>query len=85
MQALALAQAAGGDRLLGGSILDAMSHQATFAGRYTEAATLAGSAETITEMRPRSDKPPGAKAPTGPAITTNLSSYLTVNQLAGSV
>ena len=31
VQALALAQA-GNDRLLGASILDAMSHQATFAG-----------------------------------------------------
>ena len=43
VQALALAQA-GGDRLLGAGILDAMSHQATFAGRYTEAATLARAA-----------------------------------------
>ena len=43
VQALALAQA-GDDRLLGASILDAMSHQATFAGRYTEAATLARAA-----------------------------------------
>ena len=39
VQALALAQA-GNDRMLGASILDAMSHQATFTGRYTEAATL---------------------------------------------
>ena len=43
MQALALAQA-GNDRLLGAGILDAMSHQATFLGRYTEAATLARAA-----------------------------------------
>jgi len=43
VQALALAPA-GDDRLLGGSILDVMSHQATFAGRYTEAATLARAA-----------------------------------------
>jgi transcriptional regulator with XRE-family HTH domain len=43
VQALALAQA-GGDRLLGAGILDAMSHQATFAGRYTEAETLARAA-----------------------------------------
>lgn len=32
------------DRLLGASILDAMSHQATFLGRYKEAANLARSA-----------------------------------------
>jgi hypothetical protein len=32
IQALALAQA-GGDQLLGASILDAMSHQATYTGR----------------------------------------------------
>lgn len=43
VQALALAQA-GNDRLLGAGILDAMSHQATFMGRYTEAATLARAA-----------------------------------------
>jgi hypothetical protein len=43
VQALALAQA-GNDRLLGAGILDAMSHQATFLGRYTEAATLARAA-----------------------------------------
>ena len=40
IQALALAQAAG-DRLLGASILDAMSHQATHTGRFGEAASLA--------------------------------------------
>jgi hypothetical protein len=45
VQALALAQA-GNDRLLGASILDAMSHQATFAGRYTDAANLARAART---------------------------------------
>ena len=43
VQALALAQA-GEDRMLGASILDAMSHQATFTGRYTEAATLSRAA-----------------------------------------
>jgi hypothetical protein len=37
VQGLALAQA-GNDRLLGAGILDAMSHQARFLGRYTEAA-----------------------------------------------
>jgi len=42
-QALSLAQS-GNDRLLGASILDAMSHQATFAGRYTDAANLARAA-----------------------------------------
>jgi AcrR family transcriptional regulator len=43
IQALGLAQAAN-DRLLGGGILDAMSHQATFVGRYREAANLARAA-----------------------------------------
>jgi hypothetical protein len=43
IQALSLAQA-GSDRVLGGSILDAMSHQATFAGRFTDAANLARAA-----------------------------------------
>jgi transcriptional regulator with XRE-family HTH domain len=43
IQALSLAQA-GSDRLLGGSILDAMSHQATFAGKFTDAANLARAA-----------------------------------------
>jgi tetratricopeptide (TPR) repeat protein len=43
IQALALAQA-GNDRLLGASILDAMSHQATFAGRFTDAEHLARAA-----------------------------------------
>ncbi len=47
VQALALAQA-GNDRLLGASILDAMSHQATFTGRFTEAANLARAALTGT-------------------------------------
>ena len=47
VQALALAQA-GSDRLLGASILDAMSHQATFAGRFTDAANLARAALTGT-------------------------------------
>jgi transcriptional regulator with XRE-family HTH domain len=43
IQALGLAQA-GGDRLLGASILDAMSHQATYTGRFREAANLARAA-----------------------------------------
>jgi transcriptional regulator with XRE-family HTH domain len=47
VQALALAQA-GDDRLLGASVLDAMSHQATFMGRFTEAASLARAALTGT-------------------------------------
>ena len=47
IQALALAQA-GEDRLLGASILDAMSHQATHVGRFGEAASLARSARTGT-------------------------------------
>ena len=47
IQALALAQA-GGDRLLGASILDAMSHQATYTGRFVEAANLARAARTGT-------------------------------------
>jgi hypothetical protein len=48
IQALALAQS-GNDRLLGGSILDAMSHQATFVGRFQEAANLARAARTGTK------------------------------------
>ena len=48
VQALALAQA-GGDRLLGASILDAMSHQATYLGRFGEAANLARAARTGTQ------------------------------------
>ena len=47
IQALGLAQAAG-DRLLGAGILDAMSHQATYIGRFSEAATLARAARTGT-------------------------------------
>jgi transcriptional regulator with XRE-family HTH domain len=47
IQALGLAQA-GGDRLLGAGILDAMSHQATFIGRFEEAANLARAARTGT-------------------------------------
>lgn len=43
LQALRLAQDAN-DRRLAGSILSAMSHQATFLGRYTQAATLAQAA-----------------------------------------
>jgi hypothetical protein len=47
IQALALAQA-GGDQLLGAGILDAMSHQATYTGRFAEAANLARAARTGT-------------------------------------
>lgn len=47
VQALGLAQA-GDDRLLGASVLDAMSHQATFTGRFSEAANLARAALTGT-------------------------------------
>jgi transcriptional regulator with XRE-family HTH domain len=43
IQALSLAQA-GNDRLLGASVLDAMSHQATYTGRFAEAANLAQAA-----------------------------------------
>ena len=43
LQGLRFAQD-GGDRRLAGSILSAMSHQATFLGRYAEAATLARAA-----------------------------------------
>lgn len=48
IQALKLADTSG-DRLLAGSILDAMSHQATFLGRFQEAANLARAARTGTE------------------------------------
>jgi tetratricopeptide (TPR) repeat protein len=44
IQALRLAHASG-DRLLGAGILDAMSHQATFIGRYREAVNLARAAQ----------------------------------------
>jgi hypothetical protein len=47
IQALALAQA-GNDRLLGASVLDAMSHQATYTGRFAAAASLARAAATGT-------------------------------------
>jgi tetratricopeptide (TPR) repeat protein len=47
IQALALANA-GENRLLGASILDAMSHQATFVNRYHDAANLAVAARTGT-------------------------------------
>jgi hypothetical protein len=47
VQALSLAQA-GDDRLLAASVLDAMSHQATFVGRFREAANLARAARTGT-------------------------------------
>lgn len=43
LQALRFAQD-GGDRRLAGSILSAMSHQATFLGHFTQAATLARAA-----------------------------------------
>ena len=43
IQALRLAESAD-DRLLGASVLDAMSHQATFLGRFREAANLARAA-----------------------------------------
>lgn len=48
IQALSLAQA-GDDRLLAASILDAMSHQATFVGRFRDAANLARAARTGTQ------------------------------------
>lgn len=48
VQALALADSSG-DRLFAGGVLDAMSHQATFLGRYREAANLARAARTGTE------------------------------------
>ncbi|OPC81929.1 hypothetical protein B4N89_14155 [Embleya scabrispora] len=44
IQALRLAQAAA-DRRLAGSVLSAMSHQATYLGRFTEAANLARAAQ----------------------------------------
>jgi transcriptional regulator with XRE-family HTH domain len=47
IQALALAQA-GNDKLLGATILDAMSHQATYTGKFREAANLARAAMTGT-------------------------------------
>jgi hypothetical protein len=47
VQALALAKAAD-DRLLGASILDAMSHQATYTGRFSDAVNLARAARTGT-------------------------------------
>jgi hypothetical protein len=47
IQALGLAQA-GGDRLLGAGILDAMSHQATYTGRFRDAANLAQAARAGT-------------------------------------
>jgi hypothetical protein len=48
IQALSLAEA-GNDQLLSGSILDAMSHQATFLGRYQDAANLARAARNGTQ------------------------------------
>ncbi|MBE1502656.1 hypothetical protein H4696_009756 [Amycolatopsis lexingtonensis] len=49
IQALGISESAG-DRLLGASILDAMSHQANFLGRYKEAANLARSARMGTTL-----------------------------------
>ncbi|WP_328614541.1 XRE family transcriptional regulator [Amycolatopsis sp. NBC_00348] len=49
IQSLRISESAG-DRLLGASILDAMSHQATFLGRYKEAANLARSAQMGTTL-----------------------------------
>jgi transcriptional regulator with XRE-family HTH domain len=48
VQALALAHA-GDNRLLGASILDAMSHQATYTYRFSEAANLARAARSGTQ------------------------------------
>lgn len=48
IQALGFADA-GGDRLLAASLLDAMSHQASFVGRHREAANLARAARLGTE------------------------------------
>jgi tetratricopeptide (TPR) repeat protein len=48
IQALGFADA-GDDRLLAASILDAMSHQASFLGRYREAANMARAARLGTE------------------------------------
>jgi tetratricopeptide (TPR) repeat protein len=48
IQALSLAEA-GNDQLLSGSILDAMSHQATFLGHYQDAANLARAARSGTQ------------------------------------
>ena len=48
IQALALADS-GNNRPLAGSILDAMSHQATFIGRFQEAADLARAAQVGTK------------------------------------
>ncbi len=50
VQALRLAQAAD-NVLLAGSIMDAMSHQATFLGRHREAVNLARAARTGTKTR----------------------------------
>ncbi|WP_163513307.1 XRE family transcriptional regulator [Fodinicola acaciae] len=50
IQAAKIADSAG-DRVLSASILDAMSHQATFIGNYTEAAQLAQAAQAGTRGR----------------------------------
>lgn len=50
IQAVKIADSAG-DRVLSASILDAMSHQATFVGNYTEAAQLAQAAQAGTRGR----------------------------------
>lgn len=49
IQALGISESAN-DRLLGASVLDAMSHQANFLGRYKEAANLARSARMGTTL-----------------------------------
>jgi tetratricopeptide (TPR) repeat protein len=59
IQALALAET-GNNRLLAGSILDAMSHQATFVGRFQEAANLARAAQL------------GTKATATPTLTAHF-------------
>jgi tetratricopeptide (TPR) repeat protein len=50
IQAAKIADAAG-DRVLSASVFDAMSHQATFIGNYTEAAQLAQAAQAGTRGR----------------------------------
>ncbi|WP_163569423.1 hypothetical protein [Fodinicola feengrottensis] len=50
IQATKIADSAG-DRVLSASIMDAMSHQATFVGKYTQAAQLAQAAQAGTRGR----------------------------------
>src|SRR5262249_29539241 len=66
IQALRLAQAAS-DAPMAGTILDAMSHQATFLGRHREAADLARSARTGT----RGIATPTLTAPRSPGCAAN--------------